>query len=154
MNLPLLLPSPSFRSHFTRTLSLQLKQSDLHMRSSKGSCPAPYPAHIRSYSAAASNERAWKRGSLISPKQFQLQYPSLHVPLGRVPSSCEPRPYSRMMSDITPSGNISTCRMPAVVITTVFLHTSTCQYFLPIKFTVVGNSQTASLQVGTTVVSR
>ena len=38
--------------------------------------------------------------------------------------------------------------MPAIVITTVFLHTSTCQYFLPIKVTVVGNSQTTSLQVG------
>ena len=91
MNPPLLLPSPSFRWHFTRTLSMQLKQSDLHMRSSKESCPTPYPAHIRCYSAAASNERAWKRGSLISRKQFQLQYPSLHVPLGGCLLPCEPR---------------------------------------------------------------
>ena len=93
----------------------------------------------------------------MSQKQLQLQYPSLHVPLGGA-SRCllpvSPAPYSRMMSDITPSGNISACRMPAIVITTVFLHTSTCQYFLPIKVTVVGNSQTASLQVGTTAVSR
>ena len=149
MNPPLLLPSPSFRWHFTRLLSLQLKPSDLHMRSSKESCPAPCPAHIRSYSAAASNE-VWKRGFLISPKQFQLQYPSLHVPLGGASRCLLPvNPASRMMSlsDNTPSGNISACRMPAILITTVYLHTSTCQCLTLIKVTVVGNSQTASLQV-------
>ena len=48
----------------------------------------------------------WKRGFLISPKQFQLQYPSLHVLLGGVPSSCEPRPLQQEDVDITPSGNM------------------------------------------------
>ena len=46
--------------------------------------------------------------------------------------------------------------MPTVVITTVYLHTSTCQCPTLIKVMVVGNSQTTctSLQVVTTVVSR
>ena len=109
MNPPLLLPSPSFRWHFTQLLSLQLKQSDLHMRSSKGSCPAPCPAHIRSYSAAASNDRSLETRFLDITKAVPVAVSFTPCTPRRgiaVPSSCEPRPLQQEDVDITPSGNM------------------------------------------------
>ena len=52
------------------------------------------------------------------------------------------------------SGRVSNINYQTnIVITPVFLHTSTCQCRTPVKVTVVANSQAASLQVVTAVVS-